>query len=48
MPCGNYKSITHPSFGEVVLGFLQEGLSNIESEGKHTLGNDHSTEYADA
>jgi hypothetical protein len=48
--CGNSKSVTlcNPNFGGEVLGYPQEGLSNIESESHCTVGSDHNTEYTEA
>jgi hypothetical protein len=31
-----------------VVGYLQEGLSNIEIESEYVTESDHNTEYADA
>lgn len=38
----------NPGFGEVVLRYLQDGLSDNDSEGECTIVSDHTTEYADA
>jgi hypothetical protein len=37
--CVNLKSVTrcNPSFGEEVLGYLQEGLSNVKSDSECTV-----------
>jgi hypothetical protein len=49
IPCCKSKSITscNSNFGEV-LGYRQEGLSNVESESECTFGSDHIMECADA
>jgi hypothetical protein len=36
------------SFGEEVLGYLQERLSDVESESECTIESDHNTECAEA
>jgi hypothetical protein len=37
-----------PSFGGEVLGYLLEGLSDVESESECTVESDHNTECAEA
>jgi hypothetical protein len=43
--CGILKSVAlgNPSLGEVV-GYLQEGLNNVESESDCAIGSDHNTD----
>jgi hypothetical protein len=42
---GSFKFVKpcNPSFGEV-LGYLQEGVNNVESERECAVGHDHNTE----